>query len=102
MNVNGKPSKCKESNLKISGGTFEKHTCCRRQQHSIENLFEFDPRPVQFHGTVNELLETFLRKVKRKSLGVSLLLDSECRCWSTSSDNSLPPVLPSKSQSVAV
>ena len=43
-------------------------------------------------------LETFLNKVKGRGLGVSSLLDSECTCWSTSSDISLPPVLPSKSQ----
>ena len=39
------------------------------------SVHDFDPRPIQYRGTAQTQLETFLSKMKGKELGVSLLFD---------------------------
>ena len=61
----------------------------------------FDPRPSELRGNASDQMRSFLGKVKGKGLGVSLLFDSDCRCWSTTADcatNALSPQLPSKEE----
>ena len=93
-----RPSKSKESNLQIIEASFEKPVYGRIRKYSFESLADYDPRPIEFRGTANDNLKIFLGKVHGKALGVSLLLDSSCRCWSTNSEESLAPELPSKSE----
>ena len=57
---------------------------------------DFDPRPSELRGKAKDNLKVFLSKVQGQGLGVSLLFDKECRCWSGSTENSLSPALPSK------
>lgn len=90
------PRKRKESNLQITEASFQKHVYGRERKHQLLSLADFDPRPIEFRGTTNERLKDFLGKVRGKGLGISLLFDSECRCWSTTSEQSLPPQLPDK------
>ena len=93
-----RPSKSKESNLQIIEASFEKPVYGRIRKYSFESLADYDPHPIEFRGTANDNLKIFLGKVHGKALGVSLLLDSSCRCWSTNSEESLAPELPSKSE----
>ena len=88
------PRKRKESNLPISQAPFMKHVYGRQRKHELKPLEDFDPRPVDLRGKANDHLETFLGKVRGQGLGVSLLLDRECRCWSGDVNQPLTPVLP--------
>ena len=58
------------------------------------------PRPSELRGNATEQMHSFLGKVKGKGLGVSLLFDSDCRCWTNAAavcaTNASPPQLPSK------
>ena len=90
------PRKRKESNKSISESEFHKHVYGRQRKHELKPLEDFDPRPVELRGTANDNLKTFLGKVRGQGLGVSLLKDEDCRCWSISCGKSLDPVLPTK------
>ena len=68
----------------------------RQRKHELKPLENFDPRPADLRGTANDSLKSFLTKVRGQSLGVSLLFDESCRCWSSTADKALAPVLPSK------
>ena len=46
-------------------------------------MTDFDPRPSELRGNVIDQMHSLLGKIKGKGLGVSLLFDSDCRCWST-------------------
>ena len=62
-------------------------------------MTNFDPRPSELRGNASIQMRSFLGKVKGKGLGVSLLFDSDCRCWSTDcATNALSPQLPSKEE----
>ena len=90
------PHKRKESNMPISDAIFHKHVCGRQRKHELKPIEDFDPRPVDLRGKSKELLNTFLSKVRGQGLGVSLLFDEDCRCWSTEVEKPLTPVLPTK------
>ena len=92
------PRKRKESNLPISEAAFRKHIYRRERKHNLKPLEDFDARPVDLRGDANDRLKLFLSKVRGDGLGVSLLLDEECRCWSSGSKQSLPPELPTKEE----
>ena len=92
-------SKKEESNLKIADATFKKHVCGREQKREFQSMTNFDPRPSELRGNASIQMRSFLGKVKGKGLGVSLLFDSDCRCWSTDcATNALSPQLPSKEE----
>ena len=96
-----RPRKRKESNLKIAEATFQKHVYGQEQKREFQSLTDFDPRPSELRGNATDQMHSFLQKVKGKALGVSLLFDSDCRCWSTTSGctaNALSPQLPSKEE----
>ena len=57
-------------------------------------MTNFYLRPSELRGNANDQTHFFLAKVKGKGLGVSLLFDNDCRCWSTTVDcatNALSP-----------
>ena len=91
----------KESNLKIANATFKKHVYGQERKREFQSLTNFNPRPSELRGNASDQMRSFLGKVKGKGLGVSLLFDSDCRCWSTTTDcvtNALSPQLPSKEE----
>ena len=90
------PRTRKESNLRIADAAFDKYVYGREKKRSYQSQADFDPRPVELRGQANSLLQSFLTKVKGRGLGVSLLFDPDCRCWSTDAAQCSPPVLPSK------
>ena len=81
------PRRRKESSLPISEAVFHKHVYGRQRKHTLKPIADFDPHLVHLRGQAN---------VKGSGIGVSLLFDEECRCWSTSTDKSSQPVLPSQ------
>ena len=72
-----------------------------QQKHILQPLHGFDPQPTEYRGTAPVLLQTFLTSIKRKRLGVSVLLDEDTRVWAVkgeegaSVDSSESPSLPS-------
>lgn len=71
-----------------------KHVYGRERKHQLKPLEDFDPRPVELRGQAKDHLVKFLGRVRGQGLGVSLLLDEECRCWSSCVNQPLTPVLP--------
>ena len=92
------PSKRKESRLPIVEAVFQKHVYGRQRKHELKSMEDFDPRPVDQRGQSKEHLKTFLGKVRGQGLGVSLLFDEECRCWSSCTEKPLTPQLPTKDE----
>ena len=70
------PRKQKQSNLAISEATFRKHLYGRERKHDLKSMQDFDPRPVEMHGSATHPLKIFLDKVRGQDLGVSLLFDT--------------------------
>ena len=93
------PRKRKESNKTIAESVFEKHVYGRQRKHSIKPLEDFNPQPESFRKTANDNLTVFLGKVRGLGLGVSVLKDKECICWSSRDlSSSLEPILPTKDE----
>ena len=92
------PRKRKESAMPISKTTFQKHVYSRQQKHELKPIDDFDPRPLELRGKATELLSDFLDKVRGQGLGVSLLFDQQCRCWSSTMEEPLTPKLPTKEE----
>ena len=69
------PRKRKESTLKFSDANFEKYEYGRERKHHWKSIKDFDPRPVEHRGKAPQLMQDFLKSVKGKGLGVSVLLD---------------------------
>ena len=65
----------------MSEVAFKKHVYGRQVKHTLQSLATFDPRPSEYHGTAPEQMNDFLKKVKGKGLGVSVLLDKDARVW---------------------
>ena len=82
------PKKRKESSLPVSDVTFNKHVYGRQVKHTLKALKDFDPRPAEYQGTAPELLESLLKKVQGKGLGISLLFDKDVQVWKDSNDES--------------
>ena len=76
------PRKRKQSNLKFADVTFEKHTYGRERKHQWKMIKDFDPRPVEYRGSAPEKLKEFVKTVKGKGLGISVLFDEDFRCKS--------------------
>ena len=92
------PKKRKESNLSISEAVFQKHVYGRQRKHNIKEMIDFDPRPPHLRGNAKDQLKHYMDKVQGLGIGVSLLFDEQCRCWSNSPDKPLTPSLPSKQE----
>ena len=84
--------------MPISEAVFQKHVYGRQRKRELKPTEDFDPRPIELCGKSNEHLKTLLGKVRGQGLGISLLFDEECRCWSTTTEQPLTPVLPTKEQ----
>ena len=52
-----------------------------QQNHILQPLHEFDPQPTEYRGTAPIMLQSFLTSVKRKGLGVPVLLDEDTQVW---------------------
>lgn len=93
------PRKRKESNLKISDATFEKHAYGKTKKVKLLPIENYDPRPEKYRNTVDSHMKKFLDAVGGKGLGVSLLLDPSTRYWGDNTQPALlPPELPSTKQ----
>ena len=92
------PKTRKESNLPISQTEFQKHIYGRQRKYERNSLEDFDPRPPELRGKTKDRLVTFLKDVQGQGLGVSLLFDEKCRCWSSSAETPASPVLPTKNE----
>ena len=90
------PRKRKESNLPISEAVFHKHVYRHQNKRQLEVMADFDPRPSHLRGNAKDLLDVFMSKFRDQGLGVSILFDEDCRCWSNPTGPSSTPVLPSK------
>ena len=86
------PKKRKGSNLPISESVFYRH----QNKRQLEVMADFDPRPSHLRGNAQDLLNVFMSKFRGQGLGVSILFDEDCRCWSNPTGPSSTPVLPSK------
>ena len=92
------PKKRKESNLTVAEATFKKHVYGRERKHELKSMANFDPRPEELRGKTNTHLKKFLGNVRGLGLGVSLLFDEECRCWTAKVGEALSPTLPTKQE----
>ena len=92
------PIKRKESNLSISEAIFQKHVYGRKRKYNLKEMIDYDPRPPHLRGNAKDQLKHFMSSVRGMGIGVSLLFDEECRCWSNSPDKLLTPSLPSKQE----
>lgn len=92
------PRKRKESNARISDITFEKHVYGHVRKHNLNPIKDFDPRPPEFRGTLSTRLPDFLKKVRGKALGISVLVDPTSQVWSDSVTEDSSFNLPSKQQ----
>lgn len=92
------PRKRKQSTLKMSEATFQKHVYGQERKRSFKPLEDFDPRPTEYRNTAQDQLTEMLSKIRGKGLCVSLMLDPACQYWqeSSSAEKQLPPELPSK------
>ena len=70
--------------MMVSEVGFKKHVYGREVKHTLQSLSAYDPRPSEYHGTAPQLMNVFLKKVKGKGLGVSVLLDKDARVWNDS------------------
>lgn len=73
------PRKRKESTLRVSEATFEKHDYSKPVKRKVKHVEQFDPRPVEYRGSAMSRLPKLLENVKGEQLCVSLLFDPNCR-----------------------
>ena len=75
------PRKGKDSTLKLADANFEKyvHVYGHERRHHWKFINNLDPRPVEHRGTAPQLMQDFLKSVKGKGLGVSVLFDKDLR-----------------------
>lgn len=84
------PRKRKESTLKFADANFEKHVYGRERKYQWKSIKDFDPRPIEHRGTAPQLMQDFLKSVKGKGLGVSILLDKDLRFTSSETSPATP------------
>lgn len=95
------PRKRKESTLKFADANFEKHVYGRERKHHWKSIKDFDPRLIEQRGTAPQLMQDFLKSVKGKGLGVSVLFDKDLR-FTPSETSSSTPELPSTESKQAI
>lgn len=67
--------------MMVSDVSFKKHVYGRQVQHTLQSLSTYDPRPSEYHGTAPQLMNDFMKKVKGKCLGISVLFDKDATVW---------------------
>ena len=90
------PRKRKESTMPLAEAPFEKHVYGKENKRKLKPLEDFDPRPVEFRGTVRAGLPALLEKIRGENLCVSLLFDDHFRHWDgakTVSEPALPNIV---------
>lgn len=93
------PKKRKESNLKVSDATFQKHIYGQTKKVKLLPIEDYDPRPEKYRNKIESHMKHFLDAVRGKGLGVSLLLDPSTRYWGDNTEPALvPPKLPSEEE----
>jgi len=75
------PRKRKESITPLAEAAFEKHVYGEEKKRKLRPLEDFDPRPVEFRGTVHTRLPALLDKIRGEHLCISLLFDEHFRYW---------------------
>ena len=70
------PKAKKDSTLPVASTSFEKHDYQKPVKRKVKLLNDFDPRPPEFRGQIQNRLPSFLQKVKGEELAISFLLDS--------------------------
>ena len=89
-----KPRSRKETNLKISDAKVEKHKYTKVKQRDLQPMEDFDPRPLKYRGTATTQMKEYLKKIRGKGLGVSVLFDPSMQYWrSEESEKSSPPLM---------
>ena len=88
------PRKRKESTLRISDATFEKHDYAKPVKRKISPVENFDPRPEKFRGVASSRLPELLQKLKGEQPCISLLFDEHFQVASSSqpNDKNLPSI----------
>ena len=80
------PKKRKESVLKMSDASFEKHVYGRVRKYQLKPLENFDPRPPDCVGKMKDRLPALIDKLHGRGLGISYLLDPSTCYWDTHTD----------------
>ena len=96
------PKRRKESALKMSDASFEKHVYGRVSQ--LKPLESFDPRPPDCVGKMKDRLPALMDKLRGKGLGISYLLDPSTRYWDKDKqpDSSNLPSVPELREKVEI
>ena len=86
------PKKRKESNLRLSDASFEKHEYAKPVKRKIRPVEDFDPRPESFRNLAQSRVPDLLQKVKGEQLCISLLFDPQFQCEASHqpSDHNVP------------
>ena len=94
------PRKRKESTLKFADANFEKYEYGQERKHHWNSIKDFDPRPIEHRGKAPQLMQDFLKSVKGKGLGVSMLLDKDLQLTSSETSPATPeqPSIESKQE----
>lgn len=71
------PKKRKESTLRLSDATFEKHDYAKPVKKRVKHVEDFDPRPESFRGSASTRLPGLLQKLSGEQLCISLLFDPQ-------------------------
>lgn len=87
------PRKRKESNMPLAEAHFEKHTYGKEKKRKLQSLEDFDPRPLEFRGTLKDRLPALLEKIRGEHLCMSLLFDEHFQHWENA-ETPLQPQLP--------
>ena len=93
-----KPRSRKETNLKISDAKVQKHKYAKAKQRDLQPMEDFDPRPLKYKGTASSQMKEYLKKVRGKGLGVSVLFDPSIRYWRSEQQEKSTPQLPTSSR----
>jgi len=65
----------------LAEAAFEKHVYGEEKKRKLKPLEDFDPRPVEFRGTVHTRLPAHLEKFRGEHLCISLLFDEHFHYW---------------------
>lgn len=89
------PKKRKDSTLRLSDASFEKHDYAKPVKRKIRPVEDFDPRLVSFRNSAKSRLPDLLQKVKGEQLCISLLFDEQFQCERSlqPSDHNVPNLL---------
>ena len=89
------PKTRKESTLKMSEATFQKHEYAKPTKKIFKPLEDFDPRPPELRGLPASRLSPILDKIRGEQLSISLLFDPRCARRSTEAQHPQSQNIPS-------